>query len=76
MQLGMVFIVLLGEIHWVVRLPASNAAMGRLMAGIGALVTFCVMVAVMIFSPFKVGRLLVNYGFERGCNALKGSSKL
>ncbi|HEY9651848.1 MAG TPA: hypothetical protein V6C95_14375 [Coleofasciculaceae cyanobacterium] len=47
-QLGMVLMVLFGLIHWVVRFPASNTAIGRLMAGIGVLVTFSVNIAVMI----------------------------
>ena len=59
MLLGMVLMLLLGEIYWVVRLPASSAATGRLMAGIGALATFCVSVAVMLLSPLKVGEMLV-----------------
>jgi hypothetical protein len=59
-----------------VRFPASNTTIGRLMAGMGALVTLCVNVAVMVLSPFQVGTLLVSCSFERGCNGLKAGSKL
>jgi hypothetical protein len=53
MQLGMVRTMFWGSIHWVVRLPASNAAMGRFTGGVGAMVTCSVKVTVMNKRPKK-----------------------
>jgi hypothetical protein len=44
--------------------------MGRFTGEVGALMTFCVKVAVISFSPLKVVEMLDLFDFGHGCNGV------
>jgi hypothetical protein len=50
--------------------------MGRFTGSVGALMTFCVKVAVISFSPLKVVEMFELLGFGHGCNGAIAMPKL